>query len=61
MNLEVYDYEFEKKVLGEEEFKTIVKAHNLFTKKHTIGRFKAFKKELNQAVQNKLNRRKRGK
>lgn len=50
MNLNGY----EAKVLGKEFYLSIAKKNNLLTKKWTIGRYKQFKKEIKEAIENKV-------
>lgn len=52
---------YEASVLGKEKYKDILQRHNIFTKKHTIGRVKACKEEINDAVQDVLSNKKGGK
>ena len=46
--------EYEAKVLGKELYLAIAKKNNLLTKKWTIGRYKQFKKEIKEAIENKV-------
>ena len=48
MNLNSY----EAKVLGKEVYLYVAKKHNLTTKKWTLGRFKEFKKEIRDLMEN---------
>lgn len=47
---------YEATVLGKEAYKEILQRHNIFTKKHTIGRVKPCLEELKAAVKDKLER-----
>lgn len=49
---------YEAKVLGREQYLTIAKKHNLCTKTWTMGRVKEFKRDLKEAMESALNRRK---
>ena len=50
MNLNGY----ESKILGRDLYLAIAKKNNLTTKKWTIGRYKQFKKEIKEAIENKV-------
>lgn len=50
MNLNSY----EVKTLGKDYYLDIARKHNLLTQKHTYGRWKEFKKEIKEALKNKI-------
>lgn len=50
MNLNGY----EAKILGRDLYLAIAKKNSLLTKKWTIGRYKQFKKEIKEAMDNKV-------